>query len=354
MAREKTPQERFSNFFLIAVLIGILYLCFLLLRPFLVEIALAAILVTIFYPLYLKLLLYTRGRISLSALLICVGIVLVVVVPISYFILYLAQQAIAAYNGIAAWQADIIRFVDQYIVQNFRIINKNVVDVRQLVTGVVTTAQSIVIPAATTLVRSTSQFFISLFLIVITMFFMFRDGREGLTKVMRLTPLSNKYDKLIWIKFRDVSASVIVSTFVTALAQGVVGGIGFAIAGLPGLLFGVLVACFSLVPYIGSLIVWGPTAVYLLLTGHVWQGLFLALWGMLAIGLVDNVIRPILIHGKAEVHPMIIFFSIIGGLSLFGYWGVFFGPLIVSLTVTILHIYELQYSHLLDGNTSEQ
>jgi predicted PurR-regulated permease PerM len=135
---------------------------------------------------------------------------------------------------------------------------------------------------------------------------------------------------------------------VVAFAQSLVGTIGFMIVGLPALLAAVLIFIFSFLPYVGTVIIWLPAAIYLLVTGQIWQGVFMLIWGAFAISLVDNFVRPLLIQGKAQVHPMIIFFSIFGGITLFGFWGVIFGPLIVALTFTILHIYELQYSNALE------
>lgn len=350
MAKEKTAHEKFSNVFLIIILAGILFLCYLLLRPFLIEIVLSAVLVTIFYPLYLKLVYWTRGRISLSATIICVGILLVVLVPFSYFILYLAQKLLAAYAGLSAIpSSEVVRFIDTYITQNLRFINQNVFDVRQFITSALSTIQSVLLPAASSVIKGTTGFVISLVLILITMFFMFRDGRSALVRLMRLTPLSNKYDKLIWMKFRDVSYSAIVSTFVIAIIQGLTGGLAFFIVGIPPFIPIVLMIIASILPYIGASLIWGPVGIYLILTGSLWQGIFLLVWGLLVVSMADNILRPIMIKGKAKVHPMIVFFSIIGGIPLFGFWGIVFGPLIVALTVTILHIYELEYANLLDG-----
>jgi predicted PurR-regulated permease PerM len=124
--------------------------------------------------------------------------------------------------------------------------------------------------------------------------------------------------------------------------------VGFIVVGVPSLLAGILIFIFSFFPYIGTAFVWLPIGIYLIIIGKVWQGIFILLWGALVISLIDNMLRPYLIKGKAQVHPMIIFFSIFGGLALMGIWGIIFGPLIVSLAVTILHIYELEYGQVLD------
>jgi predicted PurR-regulated permease PerM len=130
---------------------------------------------------------------------------------------------------------------------------------------------------------------------------------------------------------------------VTALAQGLVGAIGFMIIGFPAFFTGILIGFTSLLPYIGSIVIYVPIGIYLLLTGQIWQGIFILLWGMIIIGNTDNIIRTYMIQGKAHVNPVFVFFSIMGGILLFGFWGVVIGPLIISLAITIFHIYELEY-----------
>jgi predicted PurR-regulated permease PerM len=204
------------------------------------------------------------------------------------------------------------------------------------------------ISGATIAVKETANFIISLVLIIIAMFFFFVDGKRMLQKLMRLSPLQDKYDEEIFKKFRTVSYTTFVSTFVTAAAQGVVGAIGFAIVGFPPFLAGVLVGLLSLLPYLGSMIFYVPVGIYYIVAGNSWffpgdQGIFILLWGALIIGTVDNIIRVYMIKGKAEVNPIFVLFSILGGITLFGFWGVVLGPLIVALAVTILHIYELEF-----------
>jgi predicted PurR-regulated permease PerM len=189
------------------------------------------------------------------------------------------------------------------------------------------------------------------------MFFFFVDGAQMLKRLMVWSPLPDEYDMRIFSKFRAVSYSTMVSTFVTAAAQGVVGAIGFAIIGLPVFFSGILIGITSLLPYIGSVIIYVPTSLYLMLTGHVGQGIFLLAWGAVVIGNIDNVLRTYMIKGKAGVNPIFIFFSIIGGVMMFGFWGVVLGPLIISIAITIMHIYEQEFGkelrvEVLDDNIS--
>jgi predicted PurR-regulated permease PerM len=107
-------------------------------------------------------------------------------------------------------------------------------------------------------------------------------------------------------------------------------------------------AVLALLPYVGTALVWVPIGIYLLAVGQVWQGIFLLLWGLLVISTIDNLLRPFLMKGKTEVHPIFIFFSILGGIALFGFWGIIFGPLIIAVAVTLLDIYEEEFKEVLE------
>jgi predicted PurR-regulated permease PerM len=201
--------------------------------------------------------------------------------------------------------------------------------------------------------KETTRFVVSLVLILLTMFFFFVDGARIMNRIMYLSPLSNRHDKIIFSKFRKVSYTIFVSTFVAAGAQGLVGALGFAIVGFPPLLAGLLIALLSLIPYVGSMIFYVPVGLFYLISGDIWQGVFVLAWGALIIGSTDNIIRAYMIKDDAEVNPVFVLFAIMGGLSLFGFWGIILGPLIIALMVTIFHIYELEFCDVLDGANCE-
>ena len=180
------------------------------------------------------------------------------------------------------------------------------------------------------------------------MFFFFVKGEAIAKKMMYLTPLPNKYDVKLFKKFRDISFSIMISTFVVAIVQGILGAVGFIIIDFPFLAPSIFIAIFSLIPAIGTGLIWFPIAVYLLFIGEIWQGIFLLVWGIAVVSTVDNLIRAYIVKDKAGVHPIIIILSILGGISVFGFWGVVLGPLIISLTITVMHIYELEYKDVLE------
>jgi len=334
--------------FLLFLLATVLYFCYQIFRPFLVEIAVATILVTVFYPWYEKFVKVFKGRKSIAALALCLLIVLFIIVPIANLIVYIAQKSVDAYTAG-------ISFIDRDNLENmfglaerFRFLNLEILNIKGLLVDILKNVNEWLVSGATGFIKGTTNFLFSVVIIIFTMFFFFVDGEHMVKRLMRLTPLPNKYDREIFKKFKDVSYSTMASMFVVSIAQAIISGIGFAIVGVPFFFPSVLVAFTSLLPYFGAGIIWVPIAIYLLLTGSVWQGIFLLVWGGAVISTIDNVIRAVIIKDKAQVHPIFVVLSILGGIALFGFWGIVFGPLIISLAVTIFHIYELEFENVLE------
>ena len=356
------PKNLTKPFLLILVFLVIVG-CYLVFRPFLTEILMAAILATIFYKPFTALTKLLKGRQNLAALLMCLLLVALVILPSVKLIIYGAEKSVVAYDETVAFFSDhsiedvfsSSFFTDtplKYLnLDNLNLENKTFQDT---MLAAAKNSSGWLITGATSLVKGTATFVFSLLLIILTMFFFFVDGKKMLNRLMYLSPLQNKYDKEIFNKFRDVSYSTLVSTFVAAVAQGIAGAIGFAIVGFPVFLAFILVAVLSLLPYLGSAIFYVPVGIYYLLVGDIWQGIFIFAWGFFIIGTIDNVVRAYIIKGKAQINPIFVFFSIMGGIALFGFWGVIVGPLIVAIAVTIFHIYELEFCGGLDRNEYEE
>ncbi|MFA6171881.1 MAG: AI-2E family transporter [Patescibacteria group bacterium] len=334
--------------FLLLMLAGILYLCYLVFSPFLADIIVAGVLATILHPLYIKLSVLLKGRKKTAALIICLAVILIAVAIISNLIIYSAQKLIETYGNISNFIShdglDPL-LNNRYLHQLGVNLDNNL---RTYLFDALGKVNQWLITGATSLIAGTTNFIFSLALIILSMFFFLIDGENMLKRIMRWTPLPNKYDQKIFRKFKDVSQSAVLSTILNAAAQGFFAGLGFWVVGLPAFLGGILTSVFSLVPYVGAGLVWFPAAVYLLLAGKIWQGIFMIAWGTGGISIIDNVIRAYIIKEKAQVHPLFIIFSILGGVAFFGFWGIIFGPLIISLAVTILHIYEIEYESILE------
>lgn len=343
-------KDFISKAFLIFLIISVAYICYLIFRPFLTVILVATILVSIFYNPYQQIVKLFRGRRNLAAFVMCFMIALLVILPIANFIAYTAQRGVEAYDTTVKYftEKDIEGFISFESLSRFNVLGLSGETLKNTLIDVADKVKDWLAAGAGNFIKGTTNFVISVFLIFFTMFFFFVDGPKMLERLMYWTPLPNKYDKEIFKKFRDVSYSTVVSTFVTAIAQGLIGALGFIIVGLPAFFTGIAMAFLSLLPYIGAAFIWAPAGIYLLFIGKIWQGIFILIWGGAVVSTVDNLIKAYIIKGKAKVHPIFIIFSILGGISLFGFWGVIFGPLIISLAVTILHIYEMEYGNVLE------
>ncbi|NJD32931.1 MAG: AI-2E family transporter [Gammaproteobacteria bacterium] len=177
---------------------------------------------------------------------------------------------------------------------------------------------------------------VSFVLMLFVLFFVLRDGPEVAQRVVTMLPIEERRRTRLSQHLADVTRAVFMGIGLTALVQGTLVGIGFWIAGLPSpLVFGVLGALFALVPVVGTVIVWGPAAAWLALHGDHGHAIFLALWGMIAVGSVDNFLRPLLISGRSEVPTLAVFVGVMGGLSAFGFIGLFLGPIVLGLLVAL-------------------
>jgi predicted PurR-regulated permease PerM len=176
----------------------------------------------------------------------------------------------------------------------------------------------------------------SFLLMLFVLFFVLRDGPALAVKFVRMLPIEERRRSRLWQHLADVTRAVFMGIGLTALVQGALVGVGFWIAGLPSpLVFGVVAALLALVPLVGTTIVWAPGAIFLALHGDYGHSIFLALWGVIVVGMVDNFLRPLLISGRAEVPTLAVFVGVMGGLSAFGFIGLFLGPIVLGLLVAL-------------------
>ncbi|MDD5527519.1 MAG: AI-2E family transporter [Patescibacteria group bacterium] len=347
-----------SRGFLITLVIASLVACYFVFRPFLAEILVAAILATIFYRPFEWLARKIGGRKKIAALIMCILIVAVVIVPLVNIIILAAKESVVSYGQAADFfsKTDWSAMIKSSPLSKIDGINLSNGSIQNFVMDFIQKSSNWLVGGAAGFIKGTTNFVVSILLIIVTMFFFFVDGQKMLETLMRLTPLPNKYDRAIFKKFQDVSLSFIVSTFVTAIMQGFACWLAFFIITLPyffniplpAFFAGIAAAFLSLIPFLGAWLIWLPGAIYLFFTGHVWAAVFLTLWGLLIIHPIDNIVKPLIMRKKAEVHPIFLLFSILGGIVMFGFWGLIIGPLIVAVTITIFHIYELEYKNVLE------
>ncbi len=196
----------------------------------------------------------------------------------------------------------------------------------------------------TDLLRAAPTFFIALTIILFVVYYVLVDGHRLVAYLQRALPLPAKQVTFILGEAQNGLKAVFVGQILTSLIQGALGGVGFLIAGLPGaIIWAAVMAILSLLPVVGAFLVWMPAAAFLLITGDVWQGIFLIIWGVVVVSQVDNFIRPKLIGNRADIHPIFVLIGVLGGIAAFGFIGLFLGPLIVGVTISILKVWEQDY-----------
>jgi predicted PurR-regulated permease PerM len=319
-----------------------LYLCWLMLAPFVNVLAWAAVLVILFYPIHQRIVDFT-GRPSWSALLSTAIVIAMILAPITLLTLAVAKefgdlakniQGIlhSLFDPDSPIMGRILAFLGRYIDVNQLNPHGYLLERLNSVSGVL---------AGRTLgiVGGLAGAIIQSFFIVFTMYYLFRDGAWIYNAMAQVVPLEPWQTRQIFDRTREVIHASVYGVIVIAGIQGTLGGLAFAALGLHSpLVWGVVMFFLSMIPFAGSFVVWVPAAAYLALSGHWGKALLLAVWGALVIGTIDNILRPKLVGGRTRLHELLIFFSVLGGLQIWGVLGLVLGPVVIAVTLALLDV----------------
>jgi predicted PurR-regulated permease PerM len=196
--------------------------------------------------------------------------------------------------------------------------------------------------AAGVIVQATTNALLTLIIALWTMYYVLLEWPSLAVRLERLLPLDPRHTRALMLEFRDVGRSAFIGTLATAIVQGVFGGVGFAVADVPhAVTWGIVTAIASFLPVVGTGMVWVPIGVYLILIGRPWWGIFVFAWGALVVMAVsDYVVRPRLVGTKGQGHPLLMLIALLGGIEVFGLAGLIVGPVLMSLFLAIVRIYE--------------
>lgn len=359
--------EKLPAYFLFAVLIWIAWNLLQVVQPFIMVMIFSTIVATLTFPIYAKFEKWFNGRKRIASILTTLLVIIAIVIPIILFLLILAGQAVDLYGvvnkylqtvdigTIFKWEQGNMFYdlVGPYSRELNDFIQQNIDSLRNAVAESAKYISTFAARQSAKIVADLGLTIFNFLLMFFTLYFLYKDGRRILRKLMLWTPISVEHQKEIFKRFREISRATLFGTFLTAIAQGIVAWVGFTIAGVPSAFFwGTAVSVFSVVPTVGTAIVWLPMGLIMLAGGN-WMGLFVLAWGAGLISTVDNLLRVIFIGATANINPLLIFLTIFGGILAFkGLIGVIFGPMLLVLFMTFLHIYELEYGGRL-GNESE-
>jgi predicted PurR-regulated permease PerM len=200
-------------------------------------------------------------------------------------------------------------------------------------------ASKFMLAAGTGLVAGVAGFAGNAILTFLILFFVFRDGPAAVESVTAMLPLSVEQAARVLSGIRDSIVANLYGILAVGFAQGLLTGVACEVLQVPSaLLLGLAAAVCSLIPIVGTMLIWLPAAIYLMATGHLWKGIILILWGALVVGTIDNIIRPLVIGSKVELHPLLLLFALLGGLQVFGFIGIFIGPVVISVIAALINI----------------
>ncbi|MCX6733668.1 MAG: AI-2E family transporter [Candidatus Peregrinibacteria bacterium] len=344
-------------YFLLACLLIALYYLLILLAPFSTVLIFAAVLATAFHPVYRALRKHVKHD-ALASFITCILITLLIVVPFIVLVFLLAGEAVNMYillqhklsqgflDPLFQWQHSGPVF--DWYTRVFPGFDPTSWDISGQITSFVKDISSLLISQVQGFVTGILGFFVNFLIMLFAMFYFIKDGGIIVKKIMALSPLPEPYEKKLFSRLRTMTNATLYGTFFTAIVQGFLGGIGFALVGISQpVLWGTVMAFFALAPYIGTAFVWVPAVLILLFTGSVGQAVFLFAWSILLVSTIDNFLLPYLIGSSAKTYSLLTFLCVIGGIYVWGFPGLVLGPLVLTLLIAMSEIYEAEYRPLL-------
>ncbi|PIQ28198.1 hypothetical protein COW36_04830 [bacterium (Candidatus Blackallbacteria) CG17_big_fil_post_rev_8_21_14_2_50_48_46] len=351
-------RKLFFTLFVSLLLGFLLWQLYLIFEPFVQSLLWAGILVILSYPLYAKLLGKFPQKPELVSLSMCLGITLGLVLPSTLLLILLFQDlSEGAINLSKTVQTTDIETLLQHPLlqtplwlkaqalfnQYVRIEN---LDFKATAMNALKSLSQIMLESSKGFFKAFSGIFVLLALIEINLFFLFRDGKRFLEFIKSLIPIEAEYKNLVLSRMREVIQASIFGSVGTACAQGFLGGLAFLVLGVPSaILWGVVMSVLSFLPLIGPPVVWGPAALWLFFNGHPVKAIILVVWGVLVVGTIDNILRPILISSVSSednrLNTLVLFLSVLGGLKVFGFLGIVLAPLLIVLTLTLLELLQI-------------
>jgi predicted PurR-regulated permease PerM len=318
-----------------------------ILWPFYGAVLWGTVLAIVFAPLYRRLSRSMRQRRNLAALATVVIIVVIVILPSTLITASLVQEASGLYGKFQSGDLNLAgnfqQVVDALPTWVASLLDRfgltNLAEVQERLSAALVKGSQFLATQALNIGQITLELIVRLFVMLYLLFFLLRDGDDLFRTIKDAIPLRAEQQRAVFSKFANVIRATVKGTIVVAVLQGALGGLIFWFLGIrAALLWAVLMAFLSLLPAVGAALVWLPVAIYFLVTGAVWQGLVLIAYGVLVIGLVDNLLRPILVGSDTKMPDYVVLISTLGGIEIFGMNGIVLGPLIAAMFLVVWDI----------------
>jgi predicted PurR-regulated permease PerM len=329
----------------------IFYLFYEIIIPFFVPICWAGVFAIIFFPLQQRLLKRIKSR-GLTSLLMCSLIIILIIGPVTYLFVALVQEATDAIAAVNEWYTS--GKLNQLLDINLPLFNEakeklaqyydiSKINLDELVKDAVQRVGGVVVNQTRWIITNGTRAIFYFFLMIFAMYYFFRDGESVVNKVKRLMPLTKEQTDTAFTQLRDVIQATMYGGVLIALLQGLLGGLMFLIMGIPSPVFwGAVMAFLSIIPVVGAFVVYIPAGIILIVTGSVVKGIIVLIFGTVVISQVDNVLRPFLISGRTSLHPLLLFFALLGGIAMWGLLGVVMGPIIAAAFMILLKVFEMR------------
>ena len=346
-------KETISKWALMLLVICISAIFLSMIRQFLMAIFMAAIFSALSYPLYTRLRNKLWGKSALASMTTVIIVVCVIFIPLAGLLGIVAAQAIKVGETVSPWveqqlsQPDAISnaiksipFIDKIKPYRNAILKK--------AGDLVSRMSGFMMDKLSEVTLGTVNLIIMFFIMLYCMFFFLIEGTEVLKKILYYLPLEDDDERRLLDRFTSVTRATLKGTLIIGILQGGLAGLAFAVVGIHSSVFwGAIMAVLSVIPSVGSAIVWGPAVIILIATGHLAKGIGLGIFCAVVVGSLDNVLRPILVGKDTQMHELMILFGTLGGIMMFGVVGMIIGPIVAALFVTIWEIYGVSFKDIL-------
>lgn len=330
-------------------------------KPYLLALITGATIAYLSYPLYQKLLKQIKNS-NAASLIVVLLIILLLTVPFLIVVGVVLKEAYTTYTSLSQHNlgtnflkvvckdesylsCKTIRFFLDFLPKN---------DLDYYLQVIIKKITEFIIENATKFLASIPAFMLNFFIMIFVIYYLLKDGEPIAKRIKNILPLKESHKQHVFDRFHHITYAMFYGNISMAVLQGILGGIGFLILGVPSpILWGFVMILFALIPYVGTAVIWLPAALNLLFIGYLQndssstiRGIFLIVYGFLVISGIDNILKPKLIGMKANVHPILVLLGVLGGLSLFGFIGLILGPVMLALLMTFIDMYEEEKAEL--------
>jgi predicted PurR-regulated permease PerM len=350
-------MQQGSKLFLVFLILSLI----LLLRLFwtyVSAIVLALLIASVFYPIYVWIKGRLKGKETSSSLIMILLIFLVLIIPLGWFVGTLSNEAFDFYNhsrsAVSLSKIQKALESDSIWVQRAKKIGTMIgfeftpETVEKLATSIGKTVGLFLYKQLSSIASNLFSFLVHFFLMMLVMYYLFRDGERLKGYIMRLLPVPKQQLEEVVIKFHEMGRAIILGNGMSGIVQGFLGGLGFFIFGLNSpFLWGTVISFMAFLPIIGASVVFVPAAVILIVQGKVGIGVGFLIYNLFYSSIVEYIVKPRLIGKGMQMNSLLVFIGIIGGLKLFGILGIVYGPLIITIFLTLAEIYRIEYKEQL-------